>query len=120
MNTEPVSRNGTDGRVYGGDPVLCHIPDGQRTDVGKSIAAFTETLIRGFNAGKEQLALCPGCYMVAIYNAAVALAQRNGQPLAELGRSMEKAFARLGEYETGGLMFIEEVEVLVPFMDHEG
>lgn len=41
------------------------------------------------------LPLCPGCYMVALFNAAITLAERNGQSLRELGNSLGDAFKQL-------------------------
>jgi hypothetical protein len=90
---------GTLGRVYGGDPSLVHIADGQRRDVGKQIASYTTALIRSRAEGdylhRRTSPLCPGCYQVALFNAALALAKANGQSATELGNTMANAFAKL-------------------------
>jgi hypothetical protein len=53
--------------------------------------------------------LCPGCYMVALFNAAVTLAKENGQSLTELGNSMAQAFAELA---AGGPDRTESIHVV--------
>lgn len=98
-----LTRNGTEGRVYGGDCNLIHIQDGQRTAMGAAVASFldAEMRARAFEARTRtaeqayQQFLCPGCVMIALFNAAVILANQNGQPLSELGATMSKAFAML-------------------------
>lgn len=106
-----LTHNGTDGRAYGGDPALVHIPDTHRTDVGRSLAAMLEAEMRTlgtlgmghapkpYDSGDD---LCPGCYMIALFDAAVFLAKQTGQPVRELGASMADLFRRLavqGEYQ---------------------
>lgn len=89
---------GTQGRVYGGDPNLVHIADGQRRAMGELMATLLDARMRGEDARegiREWRALCAGCYQVAAFNMLVTLAQRNGQSLTELGRTMAAAFARL-------------------------
>jgi hypothetical protein len=110
-----VSQNGTLNRVYGGDCNLVHIADKTRAAVGISIAADIEEVIvnlaekQGVNTeGKK---LCPGCYMIALFNAAITLADRNGQSRTELARSMAHAFTKLALNPTAGLT--EEIEVLL-------
>ena len=91
--------HGTQGRVYGGDPNLIHAKDGTRASVGSELATSLDMMMRAAalengSRTSEQIEtqdLCPGCYMVALYDAAVWLAQRNGQSLSELGRTMAKA-----------------------------
>lgn len=92
--------SGTEGRVYGGDCDLVHIADGQRGAVGKAIAERVDDAMRN-NAflnktrDTEQLLnqkLCPGCYMVVLFNAAVELGRANNQSLRELGATLSNAF----------------------------
>ncbi len=112
-------RAGTLGRVYGGDPALIHIKDGTRADVGADLATALESMMRanaladGTRTAEAAMSqdLCPGCYMVALYDAAVTLAQRNGQSLLELSRSMAQAFSLLAERLDNP--FTEEIEVLL-------
>jgi hypothetical protein len=120
-----LSRNGTEGRVYGGDPDLIHVEDGGREMLGRFMAAVlddrmrrdaTERGARAPVAAQEQ-PLCPGCYMVVGFDMLVALAQRNGQSLAELGRSMAAAFTKLAE---GGEAMIEEICVVLDDDNDEG
>lgn len=110
-----LTRNGTDGRIYGGDCNLVHIKDGQRKAVGESIAFDTEEVIRHLaqKAGidTDGKPLCPGCYMIALFNAAIHLADANGQPRVELGRTMSKAFEKLALDPASGLT--EEIEVIL-------
>lgn len=94
-----ISRNGTDGRVYGGDCELVHCADGSRADVGAAIAAALDFRMRHDaamrGAGLQVAAahpLCPGCYMVVSINMLAALAQANGQPITELAASMVAAW----------------------------
>lgn len=86
---------GTLGRVYGGAVSLLHYRDGTRVDAGREIAAFIDAHLRQRNGNDQEKQLCPGCFMVAIYNAATHLAVANGQSLSELGRSLGTAFMRL-------------------------
>ncbi len=107
--------NGPYGRVYGGDPTLVHIPDGKRKLMGRQLAHIADSLQR--HAAKEagnrsDGPLCPGCYMVALFNAAVFLAQSNGQSLAELGHTMSEAFDMLTHPNTiGASDGMEEIDV---------
>lgn len=102
-----LSHNGTDGRSYGGDPSLIHIPDQHRADVGRSVAMMLEAEMRAMGTlgvGHEAKPMdsddpiCPGCYMIAIFDAAVWLAKQTGQDVRELGHSMSDLFAKLAEY----------------------
>ncbi len=47
--------------------------------------------------------------MIAIFNAAVELADRNGQPRSELARSLSATFAQLAD----GDSLIEEITVIL-------
>lgn len=106
-----LTHNGTEGRAYGGDPSLVHIPDHHRADVGRSIAVMLESEMRtlgtlGFGHEPKpydsDAPICPGCYMIALFDAAVWLAKGTGQDVRELGCSMAYLFARLaecGEYQ---------------------
>lgn len=103
---QQLTHNGTDGRTYGGDPSLIHIPDRHRTDVGKALADSLTATMRtlatlGIGHDPEPYdsdkPLCPGCYMIALFDAAVELARREGQPAQELGRSMAALFAGLAK-----------------------
>lgn len=98
-----ASKNGTDGRIYGGDAMLIHIKDGRRRDFGEELAAVLDTqmrelaLRRGMKTKEEVNSqnLCPGCYMIAAFNMLVTLAHQNGQSMHELGASMAQLFIRL-------------------------
>lgn len=113
--TARLTRDGTHGRVYGGDKNLVHIADGERREFGLTIAAGIEALMRqraeerGIKtAGKL---ICPGCYQIAAFNALVELAKHNKQPLGELGRTMALAFMKLACDPESGVT--EEIEVLL-------
>jgi hypothetical protein len=109
----------TNGRVYGGDSGLVHIKDGNRVAMGIHTAMFLDDSMRSaaFADGDRTLEqadnqnLCPGCYMVALFNAAVHLAQQNGQSLDELGRSMSEAFGMLAKNENPTALYIESIIV---------
>lgn len=109
---------GTDNRVYGGDPNYCHIPDGQRRALGRAVASAADRMIRDAagNCGvptdtTQPAPICPGCAMIAVFNAAVYLAQDSGQSLRELGRTMALAFNRLADHPERGVT--EEIEVIL-------
>jgi hypothetical protein len=111
-----ITQNGTHGRVYGGDPGLVHIPDGERGEMGRTVAIFLGDRMRykAQNRGEMEAwstPLCPGCYMVALFNAAVTLAKESGQPLSELGRSMAGAFTALADCKDGDEACIESITV---------
>jgi hypothetical protein len=109
-----LTRNGTDGRVYGGDCALVHIGDGQRKKAGEAIADFIDSQMRqnAFLRGKpHEGPLCPGCFMIAVFNAAIYLADRNGQPRTELGNTLAAAFAKLAADPSAA--FTEEINVIV-------
>lgn len=108
----PSDQAATLGRVYGGDKRLVHIPDHHRADVGKAVAAFIDARMREvqtFNL-PPTAPLCPGCYMVVIIDAAIALAEADGQDPCELGRSLAHAFAHVAEGRA--YAYTEEVEVI--------
>jgi hypothetical protein len=100
--------------VYRNDAARVHIPDGQRVDVGRDTADFIDVEMRSFSRASIDTPLCPGCYMVAVFNCAVQLAKQNGQSLKELGRSMACAFEALAN---GGESEIESIRVI---LDSEG
>lgn len=115
-----LTRNGTadpdhgKSRVYGGDCNLVHIPDGERKAAGVIIAEYLDTFVRGHNRALGRNAdglLCPGCAMIALFNAALVTAERNGQPRAELAATMRNAFDRLLRDPAAGLT--EEIEIIL-------
>jgi hypothetical protein len=110
-----LTRNGTDGRVYGGDCNLIHVVDGNRAALGREMAATLDTRMRQQAVGRtaeqrETQLLCPGCYMVVVFDMLTELARRNGQPLTELASSMCNA---LEMYASKGISAIEEIEVIL-------
>lgn len=101
--------------VYRGAPSLVHIKDGERQSVGRYSALIMSALIRNLAikdgaqpASVRDKPICPGCYMVVIFNQAVALAHANGQSLTELANSMIGAFEQLRDY---GITAREDIEV---------
>lgn len=105
---------GTMGRTYGGACDLVHIPDGRRRDVGRMLGEFLERVQREVAnvPGAQDKLLCPGCYMIALIDAAVWLAENNGQDVHELGASMAHAFEQIaikGDYDRA---LIEEMEII--------
>ena len=124
-----LTHNGTGGRAYGGDPDLIHIPDHHRADVGVAIASQVDALMRVLGVlgvGHEpapmdsEKPLCPGCYMIALFDAAVELARREGQPVTELGYSMAQMFYSLaqdGSYRPTEEMVVTGSPSLVPIDD---
>lgn len=110
-----LTRNGTDGRVYGGDCDLIHVQDGKRAAAGRHMARELDRLMRqnAQDRTDEQKAnqlLCPGCYMVVAFNMMTELARKNGQPFKELSASMINAFQKLAD---GGEDAIEEIQVIL-------
>jgi hypothetical protein len=109
--------NGTEGRVYGGDPNLIHIDDGKRADMGLRLASILDGKMREEYSGERTLgqrvmqSLCPGCYMIAAFDMLLTLADSNGQSRTELARSMRNAFQNLLNNPEQGLT--EEIEVLL-------
>lgn len=107
--------NGTNGRVYGGDPELVHVHDGRRASMGKRAAMLLSDAIRKDAMEKSYperwlQPLCPGCYMIVGYNALITLATHNNQDMRELGRSMAALFTKLAD--TGDPQLIEEMQVI--------
>ena len=98
-------------RVYGGDQNLVHIPDGERRSVGVIIADLTERTIRQFSENPDRPLICPGCAMVALFNACVTMADRSCQSRRELARTMSLAFDLLAEDPGRGVT--EEIEVIL-------
>lgn len=106
--------------IYRGNPGLIHIADGQRASVGRLLANQLDYNIRsraideaeGYAAIADILnnPLCPGCYMVAVFNCAIELAKRNGQSLTELGNSLGNAFKALAQ-DGAHAESIESIEV---------
>lgn len=121
-NLPALSRNGTDGRVYGGDKQLIHVADGKRAQAGRRMATLLDGLMREHaenrtEAEKASQLLCPGCYMVVAFNMLTELAKRNGQPMGELAASMANAFTALAN---GGDSSMEEILVILdPCEDDE-
>lgn len=113
--------NGTEGRVYGGNPNLIHVEDGKRVMVGEFIANTINIRMReAAYARKARTALesytqplCPGCYMIVGFNALVTLAKQNGQPLRELARTMKAAFEALENEDDYEKAFSEEIVCLI-------
>lgn len=112
-----VSQDGTQGRVYGGDPDLIHIPDHHRKDVGKALADNLDGTMRllaiqgqGIEFDDRTKALCPGCYMIAGIDMLLVLADRYGQDRRELALTLAEAFTKLAVDPTADL--IEEVHVV--------
>lgn len=114
--------NPTMGRVYGGDTGLIHIADGERANMGAWLAdrmrAEAIADLRRTSAEAREQDLCPGCYMVALFNAAVQLAKENGQSLSELGNSMAAAFQQLAANPQPDAANIESMMVALD-PDHE-
>lgn len=118
--TQALTRNGTadphsgQSRVYGGDCNLVHIADGTRKSVGAYLADELDSMMR-FRAKREGKnntgLLCPGCAMIALFNAALIVAERTGQPRSELAATMRHAFDRLLRDPEAGLT--EEIEVIL-------
>lgn len=104
--------------IYRGRPDRVHIHDGFRADVGKDVARFIGETMRadaiqdGLETATSQAdkALCPGCYMTVLVNAARELARANNQTLSELGRTLAYEFHRFEHGDPGPK---EEVEVQV-------
>ena len=103
-------------QVYRGKPEFVHIEDGQRAAMGRMVAQLLCDEIRAaaFRKGKRDAydvpAVCPGCYMVAVFNCAIELARINGQSLTELGNSLGNAFKALAQ-DGGHAESIESIEV---------
>lgn len=115
-----ATKNGTEGRVYGGDCNLIHVADGQRANMGELLAQELDYKMRdgAFMSGARDYKqaidqqLCPGCYMIVLFNASVTLAKNNGQSLNELADSMIAAYQRLKECGDKDAC-IEEIAVIL-------
>lgn len=111
-----LTRNGTDGRVYGGDPSLIHVLDGMREAMGRDLAMMLDMLMRFRAEGRSVdqkivQKLCPGCYMIVAFDMLIALADDNGQSRTELARCMGNAFSQLLNNPDSGMT--EEIYVLL-------
>ena len=109
-----MQRN-SEGLVYRGREDRVHIADGERANMGEELADFLGGAMRQYAAmrgdgGAWMNRLCPGCYMTAVYNMAVTLAEGNGQSLRELGRTLAGEFQRLAD---GEQVHVEEVRVVL-------
>ena len=104
-----MNTNGTEGRVYGGDPELLHIPDGRRGEFGQEIADFITRRMQEMNGGRTD-PLCPGCYMIALMCAGITLARLNGQSIVELRDALGNAFETLNLNDA-----LPEEMLIVPF-----
>ena len=115
-----ATKNGTEGRVYGGDCNLIHVADGNRANMGAWLANELDTAMRqaarysGARTYEQAISqlLCPGCYMIVLFNASVTLAKNNGQSLNELADSMIAAYQRLKECDDKDAC-IEEIAVIL-------
>lgn len=119
-----ISRNGTEGRVYGGDCSLIHCEDGKRVLDGARMAGALDLHMRHNAAIRGEgivaaatFPLCPGCYMVVGVNMLAMLAEDNGQPITELAASMVAAWQRI--LESSGHPFdyaaarTEEIQIIL-------
>lgn len=109
--------DGTDGRVYGGNPNVIHIDDGKRAEMGEVLAVGLESMMRQnyqgprTNEQRQTQPLCPGCFMIAGFNMLLVLADKNGQSRTELARTMRNAFDQLLQNPEAGLT--EEMEIVM-------
>ena len=108
--------------VYRGRKDRVHIADGERRAMGRGMALNLDAAMRsaayrdnerqyGELFGADAQPLCPGCYMVALFNCAVALAKDNGQDLRELGATLAAAFGELAK--SGEAVDMESITVLI-------
>lgn len=81
------------------DPGLVEVPDGERGQVGAFVARDIEAAMRSIahrrgadGAYDIDAKMCPDCYMVVLFNAAMKLAKLNGQPPKELCMSLGNLF----------------------------
>lgn len=126
---QKLTHNGSDGRSYGGDPNLIHIPDHHRADFGRAIAdtvISTMRLLGTLGVGHDaepydgDKPVCPGCYMIGLFDALVELAKRDGQSVQELGASMAELFTQLakdGEYKPTEEMIVVSADTSGPSWD---
>lgn len=104
-----MNGNGTEGRVYGGDPNLLHIPDGQREAFGIDVANYAIQKLREINGGSD-LKPCPGCCNVVVFNVALELARQSGQSVTEMAASLSLAFTQIS---TNSKQSLEEIEIIL-------
>lgn len=104
-----MNGNGTEGRVYGGDPNLLHIPDGQREAFGIDVANYAIQKLREINGGSD-LKPCPGCCNVVVFNVALELARQSGQSVTEMAASLSLAFTQIS---TNNKQSLEEIEIIL-------
>jgi hypothetical protein len=115
-----ATKNGTKGRVYGGDCNLIHVADGKRAAAGQLMARNLdeEMRFRAVKEGRRSIVeastqqLCPGCYMIVGFNMLVTLADQNGQSHVELADSMIAAFQKFKECEDVNAC-IEEIIIIL-------
>lgn len=96
-----VSRPQHTAQVYGHslNPDRIHFPDGTHTEAGRQIARVVDEMMRTADPDAAPDAqLCPGCYMLAMFNALLYLARDNGQDPRELAATMGKTFSDLGAF----------------------
>lgn len=100
-------------QIYTGDPEKIHIREGGRGEVGHDLAGDLDSRMRREcvdpRTEYELLTqrLCSGCYMIALFNAALTLADGNGQDRVEMAKWMVGLFTLLANNPEMGL--IEEI-----------
>ena len=108
--------------VYRGAADLIHIADGQRAAFGEELAQHLAARMRRADWARRLLAgetdaeaarlsqglpLCPGCYMVAMFDATLALARDSGQDIAEMaGLSLETTIRAIRKLADKGCLNI--------------
>lgn len=107
-----TARAGAGGRVYGGDARFLHIPDHHRREVGREITAFVRAKFNALNPGREGDPICPGCMMIAMFDATLDLAQESGQPVNELAATMAWAWGTVDEHLSAQDLVTEEIVVM--------
>lgn len=96
-----VSRQSPAAQVYGVslNPERLHFADGSHVEAGRTVATFLDALQRDANPdAPDDALLCPGCYMLVLFNASLFLAADNGQSGLQLARTMERAYGDLRRY----------------------
>lgn len=116
LEMNALYRNGSDGRVYGGDVGLVHIEDGKRKNLGNDVANYldAEMRLRAKRLGNvvnKSMPICPGCGMIALFNASIIMAKENGMPVTELANTMKLAYEKLAASPGDGLT--EEIEIVL-------
>lgn len=100
-----VSRHEPTAQVYGVslNPDRLHFDDGTHKRAGEELAARLDAMMRAANPDASADAqLCPGCYMLTLFNASLYLAAQNGQDPRQLAATMERVFHDLGAYLDAG------------------